>query len=173
MPSKSVSRSSASQQSQRKAASSQPDALEFLKSQHREVEDLFKQFEKLGDEGPSEEKEPIVRMACEKLTVHASIEEEIFYPAAREVEDAESLLNEAEVEHNTVKDLIATLDSMDASDPMFSATFTVLSEYVKHHVKEEEGELFPKVKKSDLDLDALGQELAAQADELMSTQEAS
>ena len=173
MSSKSVSKSSASQQSQRKAAASQPDALEFLKSQHREVEDLFKQFEKLGDEGPSEEKEPIVRMACEKLTVHASIEEEIFYPAAREVEDAESLLNEAEVEHNTAKDLIATLDSMDASDPMFSATFTVLSEYIKHHVKEEEGELFTKVKKSDLDLDALGQELAAQADELMSAQEAS
>ena len=173
MPSKSVSRSSTSQQSQRKAAASQPDALEFLKSQHREVEDLFKQFEKLGEEGPSEEKEPIVRMACEKLTVHASIEEEIFYPAAREVEDAESLLNEAEVEHNTAKDLIATLDSMDASDPMFSATFTVLSEYIKHHVKEEEGELFPKVKKSDLDVDALGQELAARADELMSTQEAS
>ena len=173
MSSKSVSKSSASQQSQRKAAASQPDALEFLKSQHREVEDLFKQFEKLGDEGPSEEKEPIVRMACEKLTVHASIEEEIFYPAAREIDDAEALLNEAEVEHNTAKDLIATLDSMDASDPMFSATFTVLSEYIKHHVKEEEGELFPKVKKSDLDLDALGQELAAQADELMSAQEAS
>jgi hemerythrin superfamily protein len=173
MSSKSVSKSSASQQSQRKAAASQPDALEFLKSQHREVEDLFKQFEKLGDEGPSEEKEPIVRMACEKLTVHASIEEEIFYPAAREIDDVESLLNEAEVEHNTAKDLIATLDSMDASDPMFSATFTVLSEYIKHHVKEEEGELFPKVKKSDLDLDALGQELAAQADELMSAQEAS
>jgi len=173
MSSKSVSKSSASQQSQRKAAASQPDALEFLKSQHREVEDLFKQFEKLGDEGPSEEKEPIVRMACEKLTVHASIEEEIFYPAAREIDDVESLLNEAEVEHNTAKDLIATLDSMDASDPMFSATFTVLSEYIKHHVKEEEGELFPKVKKSDLDLDVLGQELAAQADELMSAQEAS
>ena len=173
MSSKSVSKSSASQQSQRKAAASQPDALEFLKSQHREVEDLFKQFEKLGDEGPSEEKEPIVRMACEKLTVHASIEEEIFYPAALEIDDVESLLNEAEVEHNTAKDLIATLDSMDASDPMFSATFTVLSEYIKHHVKEEEGELFPKVKKSDLDLDALGQELAAQADELMSAQEAS
>ena len=173
MSSKSVSKSSASQQSQRKAAASQPDALEFLKSQHREVEDLFKQFEKLGDEGPSEEKEPIVRMACEKLTVHASIEEEIFYPAAREIDDVESLLNEAEVEHNTAKDLIATLDSMDASDPMFSATFTVLSEYIKHHVKEEEGELFTKVKKSDLDLDALGQELAAQADELMSAQEAS
>ena len=173
MSSKSVSKSSASQQSQRKAAASQPDALEFLKSQHREVEELFKQFEKLGDEGPSEEKEPIVRMACEKLTVHASIEEEIFYPAAREIDDVESLLNEAEVEHNTAKDLIATLDSMDASDPMFSATFTVLSEYIKHHVKEEEGELFPKVKKSDLDLDALGQELAAQADELMSAQEAS
>jgi hemerythrin-like domain-containing protein len=101
------------------------------------------------------------------LTVHAAIEEEIFYPAAREVDDVNALLNEAEVEHGTAKDLIATLDSMDASDEMFSATFTVLSEYIKHHVKEEENELFPKIKKSDLDLDALGMELAARADELM------
>ena len=171
MPSNRVSRSSASQNTQRKASSSsQPDALEFLKSQHREVEDLFKQFEKLGEDGDSEEKEPIVRMACEKLTVHATIEEEIFYPAAREVDDADSLLNEAEVEHNTAKDLIASLDSMDADDAMFSATFTVLSEYIKHHVKEEEGELFPKIKKSGLDLDSLGQELSTRADELMSEQ---
>ena len=170
MASNRVSRSSTSHQTQRKAAASQPDAVEFLKSQHREVEDLFKQFEKLGEDDASEEKEPIVRMACEKLTMHASLEEEIFYPAAREVEDVDSLLNEAEVEHGTAKDLIATLDSMDASDPMFCANFTVLSEYIKHHVKEEENELFPKIKKSDLDLDTLGQELAERADELMETQ---
>ena len=152
---------------QRKSSTSQPDAVDFLKRQHREVEDLFKQFEKLGEDGDIEKKEPIVRTACEKLTVHATIEEEIFYPAAREVEEASSLLNEAEVEHATAKDLIATLDSMDASDEMFSAHFTVLSEYIKHHVKEEEEELFPKLKKSGLDLDTLGQELAARADELM------
>jgi hemerythrin superfamily protein len=167
MASNRVSRSSTAQHAQRKAPASQPDAVDFLKSQHREVEDLFKQFDKLPDEGATEEKEPIVRTACEMLTVHAAIEEEIFYPAAREVDDVNALLNEAEVEHGTAKDLIATLDSMDASDEMFSATFTVLSEYIKHHVKEEENELFPKIKKSDLDLDALGMELAARADELM------
>ena len=166
MASNRVSKSS-TPHTQRKSSPSQPDAVDFLKSQHREVEDLFKQFDKLPEEGATEEKEPIVRMACEKLTVHATIEEEIFYPAAREIEEVNALLNEAEVEHGTAKDLIATLDAMDASDEMFSATFTVLSEYIKHHVKEEEGELFPKVKKSDLDLDALGQELAERADELM------
>ena len=171
MPSNRVSRTSTSPNKQRKASStSERDAVDFLKIQHREVEDLFKQFEKLGEDGPSEQKEPIVREACEKLTVHASIEEEIFYPAAREVDEVDSLLNEAEVEHGTAKDLIASLDSMDASDPMFDATFTVLAEYVKHHVKEEEGELFPKVKKSDLDLDALGEELSMRAGELMGIQ---
>ena len=145
------------------------DAIQLLKSDHAEVKALFEQFEKLGENGSREKKDEIVREACAKLTVHATIEEEIFYPAAREVDDVAALLNEAEVEHGTAKDLIATLDSMDASDEMFSATFTVLSEYIKHHVKEEEGELFPKIKKSDLDLDALGQELAARADELMAT----
>jgi len=169
MASNRVSKSSTAPQTHRKSSASQPDAVDFLKSQHREVEELFKQFDKLPEEGADEEKEPIVRTACEKLTVHATIEEEIFYPAAREVDDVAALLNEAEVEHGTAKDLIATLDSMDASDEMFSATFTVLSEYIKHHVKEEEGELFPKIKKSDLDLGALGQELAARADELMAT----
>ena len=170
MASNRVSKSSTAPQTHRKSSASQPDAVDFLKSQHREVEELFKQFDKLPEEGADEEKEPIVRTACEKLTVHATIEEEIFYPAAREVDDVAALLNEAEVEHGTAKDLIATLDSMDPSDDMFSATFTVLSEYIKHHVKEEEGELFPKVKKSELDLDALGQELASRAEELTATQ---
>lgn len=162
---------STSTQSARRKTSASSDAISFLTSQHREVEDLFKQFEKLGEDGSPDEKEPIVRMACEKLTIHSTIEEEIFYPSAREeVEDAESLLNEAQVEHQTVKELIETLGSMNASDDMFSATFTVLSEYVKHHVKEEEGELFPKVRKSDLDLDALGQELATRAEDLMASE---
>ena len=169
MASNRVSRT-ASPHTQRKSPARQPDAVEFLKSQHREVEELFKQFDKLGEDGSAAAKEPIVRLACEKLTVHAAIEEEVFYPAAREVDDTDSLLNEAEVEHSTLKDLIATLDAMDAADPMFSATFTVLSEYVKHHVKEEENELFPKVKKSDLDLEALGLELSARTDDLVATQ---
>jgi hemerythrin-like domain-containing protein len=108
-----------------------------------------------------------VRDACTKLTVHATVEEEIFYPAAREVPEADALLNEAEVEHGTAKDLIAKLDEMSADDEMFDANFTVLSEYIKHHVKEEEGELFPKIQKSDLDLDALGAEMADRKDELI------
>ena len=122
MASHRVSRSSTTH-AQRKSSTSQPDAVDFLKSQHREVEDLFKQFDKLPEEGATEEKEPIVRAACEKLTVHATIEEEVFYPAAREIDDVNALLNEAEVEHGTAKDLIAALESMDASDEMFSATF--------------------------------------------------
>ena|SRR5215471_14964540 len=146
------------------------DAIAFLSSQHREVEELFKQFEKLGEDGSLDEKEPIVRTACEKLSVHAIIEEEIFYPAAREVPSVDELLNEAEVEHATARDLIAQLDSMDAGDELFSATFTVLSEYIKHHVKEEEGELFPKLRRSGLDLDQLGEALAAHAEELTATE---
>lgn len=168
-----TSKSSASNRTSRKHASTTAkdrDAIGFLMAQHREVEDLFKQFEKLGEDGSLNEKEPIVRMACEKLTVHATIEEEIFYPAAREVDGVDSLLNEAEVEHATAKELIAELDSMDADDELFSATFTVLSEYIKHHVKEEEGELFPKLRNSHMDLDKLGEALAAHADELMAAE---
>jgi len=143
------------------------NAIQLLKSDHAEVKALFQRFEKLGEDGPRDEKEEIVRDACAKLTVHATVEEEIFYPAAREVPDAEALLNEAEVEHGTAKELIAKLDGMTAEDDMFDANFTVLSEYIQHHVKEEEGELFPKVQKSDLDLDALGAQMAERKDELM------
>ena len=130
------------------------------------MKQLFDRFEKLADDGSPEEREEIVREACAKLTVHATVEEEIFYPAAREVPDVDDLLNEAEVEHGTAKDLIAKLEAMDSDDEMFDASFTVLSEYIKHHVKEEEGELFPKIAKSDLDLDVLGAEMLARKQEL-------
>lgn len=144
----------------------QKDALQLLKSDHAEVKALFDQFEKLGEEGDALEKESLVREACANLTVHATLEEEIFYPAAREVPDVDALLNEAAVEHGGAKDLITKLEAMDSDDEMFDAHFTVLSEYIKHHVKEEEGELFPKVAKSDLDLDALGEAMQARKDEL-------
>ena len=143
-----------------------PNAIQLLESDHAEVKALFKRFEKLGEDGPRDEKEAIVRDACAKLTVHATVEEEIFYPAAREVPEADALLNEAEVEHGTAKDLIGKLDEMSADDEMFDANFTVLAEYIEHHVKEEEGELFPKVRKSDLDLEALGEQMVARKDEL-------
>ncbi len=144
-------------------AGEEPDALSILREQHREVEGLFDEFENLGSAGPRDKKEDLVRTACAKLALHSQIEEEVFYPAARNVEDARSLLNEAEVEHDMAKNLIASLDSMDARDEMFDATFTVLAQYVKHHVEEEEGRLFPVLESSDFDLDRVGRELKERA----------
>ena len=155
-----------SSKSRARSTPAQADAITLLKDDHAEVKQLFDRFEKLGGKASADDKEGIVREACAKLTVHATVEEEIFYPAAREVPEAEDLLNEAEVEHGTAKDLIAKLDAMESDDEMFDANFTVLMEYIKHHVKEEEGELFPKIAKSDLDLDALGAEMLARKDEL-------
>jgi len=102
--------------------------------------------------------------------VHAQIEEEIFYPAAREasIRDGEDLLDEAEVEHGSLKQLVAAIESNSPeSDELFDARVKVLGEYVKHHVKEEENELFPRARKSDMDLEEVGARLAARKDELM------
>jgi hypothetical protein len=108
-----------------------------------------------------------VQTVCEDLKLHTTIEEELFYPAAREAIDDEDILNEAQVEHETAKMLIEQLENMGADDPNFHATFTVLGEYVMHHVKEEEGEMFPEVKKTDLDLEELGARMRQRMQELM------
>jgi hemerythrin-like domain-containing protein len=101
------------------------------------------------------------------LTVHAQIEEEIFYPACHEhVEDAEDLLAEAKVEHQTLKELIAKIEKAKPGSEEFDAEVKVLGEYVKHHVKEEQNELFPKVRKSELDLTEVGEQLATRKEEL-------
>jgi hemerythrin superfamily protein len=146
------------------------DAIELLRQDHRTVEDLFKQFEKLKDEDEDAVAE-VIEAACNELQIHDKIETEIFYPALREVaeeEDVEDLLDEAEVEHETVRELIEKLEGMEWEDEMLNAHFTVLSEYVKHHVQEEEQEMFPKIKNlKDLDLDALGAEMAERKAELM------
>ena len=144
-------------------------AIELLKQDHREVEELFKQFEKLEDE--QEAAEPIIESACAELQIHDKIETEIFYPAVRQQaqeEEMEDLLDEAEVEHETVRELIQKLEDMDSGDEKRKAHFTVLSEYVKHHVKEEEKEMFPKLKKlKGLDLVALGEQMKQRKAELM------
>ena len=144
------------------------DAIAILTQDHRNVDKLFKKFESV--DGADEKKE-LVATICEELTLHATVEEEIFYPAAREQlgEDGQDLLDEAEVEHAGAKDLIAQLQDAEPGDELYDAKVTVLSEYIRHHVKEEEGELFPKVKKSDLDLDALGEEMRARKKELRAT----
>ena len=135
------------------------DAIKLLMTDHREVEALFKKFDKAKEDNA--EKADIVAQICEALSTHAEIEEEIFYPAAREAlsEKGEDLLDEAEVEHASIKSLVAQLEEAEPDDDLYDAKVKVLTEYVQHHVKEEEGELFPKVRKTDLDLDQLGAEM--------------
>lgn len=149
-----------------KSKSASPDAIELLKEDHATVKKAFKEFEKIDHEDTATMKE-MVTMVCNELKVHTTIEEEIFYPAVREAIEDEDLMNEAQVEHQSAKDLIAQLEGMEADDPLYAATFTVLGEYVQHHVKEEESEMFPQVKKAKLDLDALGEKMMARKETLM------
>jgi hemerythrin superfamily protein len=104
------------------------------------------------------------RSVQRSLTRHASAEEEIFYPAVRKaVKEGGDLVDEATVEHASAKDLIAQIQQMSAEDDLFDAKVKVLSEQIEHHVKEEEEEMFPKARKSSLDLAALGEQIAARA----------
>jgi hemerythrin-like domain-containing protein len=141
------------------------DALNLLKSDHEEVSAMFEEYEEASDS----DKQDLAISICNALTVHAQIEEEIFYPAARQVldeEDAE-LVNEADVEHGALKQLIVQIEALDGSDDHFDAMVKVLSEYVKHHVQEEENELFPRLEESELDVVGLGKRLAERKAELM------
>jgi hemerythrin superfamily protein len=149
-------------------AGAQMDAIELLLADHRNVEKLFKDYEKLvEDDGSYNEKEALAATICAELTVHAQIEEEIFYPAARDILDEEDLVDEAVVEHASAKDLIAQLSDMAPDDDLYDAKIKVLSELIEHHVEEEEDEMFPKLKKARLDTAALGQQMAERKQELM------
>jgi hemerythrin superfamily protein len=153
-----------------RSKSDQQDAVDMLLEDHKKANKMFKEFEKL-DREDTEARQELVSTACTELKVHSMLEKELFYPAVRdqiEKEEDEDLLNEAEVEHQTVDQLIETLEGMDPDDAMYSAHFTVLAEYVKHHVQEEEKEMFPRVKKlKGLDLKALGEEMMGRKQELM------
>jgi hemerythrin superfamily protein len=143
------------------------DAIELLKSDHKEVAAMFEEFN--GGDLEGDAKDELADKICKALSVHAQIEEEIFYPAAREALDSddEDLLDEAEVEHGSIKELVAAIQNHE-DDGLFDAQVKVVSEWVKHHVKEEEGEMFPKLQKTDMDMDAIGAQLAERKDELMS-----
>lgn len=147
-----------------RAAAKPADAIKLLKDDHREVKGWFKDYESLED---AAEKQALVLRICEALTVHTRIEEEIFYPAARAAIGDEDLLDEAEVEHASAKALIEELLAMQPDDRLYDAKVTVLGEYVSHHVEEEEGEMFPEARDSDIDLKALGAQLLARKQELM------
>ena len=144
------------------------DAVALLTTDHANVADLFEEYEALVDDGGGDDrKQALAERICAMLTAHSTIEEEIFYPAAREALDEHDLLDEAEVEHATAKDLIEQIQSMDPDDELYDAKVKVLGEYVSHHVQEEEGELFPKCQDAEMDLDRLGEEISARKVELM------
>jgi hypothetical protein len=147
-----------------RAAARPADAIKLLKDDHREVKGWFQDYEKLEEDA---EKQALADKICLALTVHTQIEEEIFYPAARAEIDDDDLLDEAEVEHASAKQLIAEIQGMKAGDHLFDAKVTVLGEYVNHHVDEEEKEMFPESRDSELDLKALGVQLAERKKELM------
>lgn len=144
-----------------------PDAIALLTDDHKEVKKLFRKYEKLVKaEAGAQERQALAQQICLMLTVHAQIEEEIFYPAAREVLPEADLVDEATVEHASAKDLIAQIESMSADDDLYDAKVTVLGEYIDHHVKEEQEEMFPKIRRR-IDIKAVGAELMARKQQLM------
>lgn len=143
----------------RSTRSSTPNAINLLTEDHARVKKMFKQFEKMKEKMDDSEKAELVQQICMDLTLHAQVEEEIFYPAAREAIEDQDLMDEAEVEHASAKELISQLQSMEPSDELYDAKVTVLGEYVDHHVKEEEKQMFPKVRKAKLDLEYLAEQI--------------
>jgi hemerythrin superfamily protein len=158
------------------ATRSEKDACSMLDADHRAVKKMFKEYEELmGSRARSaaQKKMELARQICVELTVHAQIEEEIFYPALRAAIKDTDLLAEAEVEHASAKDLIAQIEAAVEADEMFDAKVTVLGEYIDHHVKEERNEIFPKARSAKkLDLVAMRDQLEARKEELMAQQEA-
>lgn len=146
-----------------------PDAIALLKADHAEVKKCFQAYDKLVKaHADASERQALADQICMLLTVHATIKEEIFYPAAREVlGKAEELVDEADVEHATAKDLIAQILDMSPNETLYDAKVKVLGEYIDHHVKEEQDEMFPKCAKSDMDLKAIGEALAERKEELL------
>lgn len=140
------------------------EAIALLRADHKLVSSLFEQYEAARS---VTKKKALVAQICQELTVHAQIEEEIFYPKVKQALKDKELIPEAVVEHATLKDLISQIEDVEPDGEMYDAKVKVLSEYVKHHVKEEQNEIFPKVKDSKLDLIALGEELAQRKEELL------
>lgn len=135
------------------------DAIDMLIADHKTVKKLFVSFEIHKDDGDDEDKSAIVKQICNALKVHTTLEEEIFYPAVRKAIQDSDLMDEALVEHAGAKELIAQLEEADPEDDLYDAKVTVLGEQIDHHVKEEEGEMFPKAKKAKVDTAALGAQM--------------
>jgi hemerythrin superfamily protein len=156
---------SASRNKERQQASR--NVFDVLEEDHREVEEWFDEYDELKD-GDEDRKAELAEKICLALKVHAQIEEEIFYPRAREATKDDDLIDEAIVEHATVKNLIAEIEEMDVGEEFFDAKVRVLGEMVKRHIREEQEELFPELQSAKIDLDVVGKELAERKEELMS-----
>ena len=143
---------------------SHPDAIALLRADHQHVSALFEQYESTRS---TAKKKTLVAAICRELGIHAQIEEEIFYPAVKAALKDKELVPEAQVEHQSLKDLIAQVEDREPDGEMFDATIKVMSEYVKHHVKEEQNEMFVRAKKPRLDMQQLGEQLAARKQVLM------
>jgi hemerythrin superfamily protein len=150
---------------------SEPDACSLLDTDHRKVKKMFKEYGELASSKAAhamQKKRELANQICMELTVHAQIEEEIFYPALREAIKETDLLDEAAVEHASAKELIAQIQDAADVDDMFDAKVTVLGEYIDHHVREERNEIFVKARAArGLDLMAMRDQLEARKEELM------
>ena len=162
MTAKSTTRASATP----KSATGVHDAIALLKADHEAADHLFAEYAKTRS---SANKKALIAEICTALTVHTQIEEDIFYPAVKAALKDHVLVPEATVEHASCKDLIAQLESAEIMDEMVDAKVKVLSEFIKHHVKEEHTEMFPKAKASSLDMAELGARLAARKADLLAS----
>src|SRR5712675_3719783 len=142
-----------------------PSAIDLLEQDHREVEEWFDEYDELKED--DDRKAELAQKICFALKVHAQIEEEIFYPQAREATKDNDLIDEAVVEHATVKNLIGEIEAMEVGEELYDAKMRVLGEMVKHHIREEEEELFPELQAAQMDLGAVGKEIAERKEELM------
>jgi hemerythrin superfamily protein len=140
------------------------EAITLLRADHKLVSGLFEEYEKTRS---ASKKKTLVSQICTELTVHAQIEEEIFYPAVKQALKDKELIPEATVEHATLKDLIAQVEGVEPDGEMFDAKIKVMAEYVKHHVKEEQNDMFPKAKSTNLDMLELGAQLAERKAQLL------
>jgi hemerythrin superfamily protein len=148
-------------------AVSRTDAISILRADHKRVSELFAQFEGTRSDA---KKQKIVAQICTELKSHAQVEEEIFYPAVKAALKDKELVPEATVEHASVKDLIAQVEGVPAGGEMYDARVRVMGEFVKHHVKEEQTEMFAKAKTTKLDMAKLGEQIVARKEELAALQ---
>ena len=171
MPSNSQHSASRSTSGDRAASRAQSGArseiIAMLKDDHKRAKKAFRQFEKLDPHEDAEQCQAIVEQTCAELKVHTALEEELLYPAARRLLSEEDLIDEAEVEHATAKSLVEQLGRMTPDDEKYGATFKVLGEYVNHHVKEEENEMFPRLGRAKGEWQGLCDELNSRREELM------